>query len=62
MIRTSQAIMFVTHYLTPSNRAMFCEVRKDSSNSLVKETISRDAFKKVNQVHLLCGQRQTGYK
>jgi hypothetical protein len=47
MIRTSQAITFVTHYLTPSNRAMSWEVRKDSSNSFVKEIISRDTFKKV---------------
>jgi hypothetical protein len=47
MIRTSQAIMFVTGYLTPSNRAMFWEVRKDTSNSFVKEAMSRDTFKRV---------------
>ena len=47
MIRTSQAIMFMTGYLTPSNRAMYWEVREDTGNSFVKKAMSRDTFKKV---------------
>lgn len=47
LIRTSQAIMFMTGYLTPSNRAMYWEVREDTSNSFVKRAMSRDTFKKI---------------
>jgi hypothetical protein len=49
MIRTSQAIMFMTGYLTPSNRAMYWEVREDTGNSFVKKAMSRDMFKKITR-------------
>jgi DNA excision repair protein ERCC-6 len=46
-IRTSHAVMFLTGYLTPANRAMFWEMREDTGNSFVKKAISRDTFRKV---------------
>ncbi len=46
-IRTSHAVMFLTGYLTPSNRAMFWETKEDTGNSFVKKAISRDNFRKV---------------
>jgi hypothetical protein len=49
LIRTSQAIMFMTGYLTPSNRAMYWSVREDTGNSFVKKAMSRDTFKKITR-------------
>ncbi len=46
-IRTSHAVMFLTGYLMPSNRAMFWEVREDTGNTFVKKAISRDNFIKI---------------
>ena len=46
-IRTSQAVMFLTGYLTPSNRAMFWEMKEDTQNSFVKKAISRTNFRDV---------------
>jgi DNA excision repair protein ERCC-6 len=46
-IRTSQAVMLLTGYMTPSTRAMFWEKREDTGNSFVKKAISRDNFRRV---------------
>jgi hypothetical protein len=48
-LRVSMAIMYVTGYLTPSNRKMFWEQREDCSNSFVKKAMSRNMF--VDIIH-----------
>lgn len=43
-LRTSQAIMYLTGYLTPSNRLMYWEQRPDTNNQFVKKAMSRNLF------------------
>ena len=47
LIRSSHAIMFLTGYLTPSNRRMYWEKREDTSNILVRKAMSRNTFDDV---------------
>jgi len=43
-LRTTQAIMYLTGYLKPSNRLMFWEQRTDTANMLAKKAMSRNLF------------------
>jgi len=43
-LRTTQAIMYLTGYLTPSNRLMFWEQKPDTGNMFVKKAMSRNLF------------------
>lgn len=43
-VRLTQAIMYLTGYLSPSNRRMFWEKRDDTRNILVKKAMSRVTF------------------
>jgi hypothetical protein len=43
-LRTSMAIMYLTGYLTPSNRLMYWEQQPDTSNIFVKKAMSRNLF------------------
>jgi DNA excision repair protein ERCC-6 len=43
-LRTSMAVMFLTGYLTPSNRMLFWENRPDTVNMFVRRAISRNLF------------------
>jgi len=42
--RVSVAIMFLTGYLTPSNKRMFWEQREDTENLFVRNAMSRNTF------------------
>jgi hypothetical protein len=42
--RVSQAIMYLTGYLTPSNRRMFWEKREDTENMFVRKAMSKNTF------------------
>jgi hypothetical protein len=42
--RVSQAIMYLTGYLTPSNRKMFWEQREDTENMFVRKAMSKNTF------------------
>jgi hypothetical protein len=46
-IRISHAIMYMTGYITPSNRRMYWEKREDSRNSLVAKTMSEANFTNI---------------
>jgi DNA excision repair protein ERCC-6 len=46
-LRTSMAIMYLTGYLTPSNRLLFWENRPDCSNMFVKRAMSRNLFQDI---------------
>jgi hypothetical protein len=46
-IRISHAIMYMTGYITPSNRRMYREKREDSRNSLVAKTMSEANFTNI---------------
>jgi DNA excision repair protein ERCC-6 len=48
-LRVSMAIMYLTGYLTPSNRKMYWEQREDCSNSFVKKAMSRNMFVDIIQ-------------
>ena len=43
-IRLSHAIMFMTGYISPSNRRMYWEEREDTRNTLAKQAMSRTTF------------------
>lgn len=43
-IRISHAIMYMTGYITPSNRRMYWEKREDSRNNMVARTMSESTF------------------
>ncbi len=43
-IRTSMAIMYMTGYLTPSNRNMYWELKEDTSNTFVRKAMSKKTF------------------
>ena len=43
-IRLSHAIMFMTGYISPSNRRMYWEEREDTRNTLAKQARSRTTF------------------
>lgn len=43
-LRTSQAIMYLTGYLTPSNRDMYWERRPDTNNMFVNKAMSKSLF------------------
>ena len=46
-IRITHAIMYMTGYITPSNRRMYWEKREDSRNSLVAKTMSEQTFTNI---------------
>jgi hypothetical protein len=58
-IRTSQAVMFLTGYLSPSNRRMFWEMKEDTQNSFIKKAISRTTFRDVITYTYFVGARRT---
>ena len=43
-IRLSHAIMYMTGYISPSNRRMYWEEREDTRNTLAKQAMSRTTF------------------
>ena len=47
LIRTSQAIMFMTGYITPSRRRMYWEKKDDTCNIVARKAISRNTFEDV---------------
>lgn len=46
-IRISHAIMYMTGYISPSNRRMYWEEREDTRNTFVKNAMSRNTFGEV---------------
>ena len=46
-IRLSHAIMFMTGYISPSNRRMYWEEREDTRNTLAKQAMSRTTFEEL---------------
>jgi hypothetical protein len=46
-LRVSQAIMYLTGYLTPSNRKMFWEKREDTENMFVRNAMTRNTFNDI---------------
>lgn len=44
LIRASHAIMLMSGYITPAQRRMYWEKREDTSNLLVRKTMSRNTF------------------
>ena len=46
-IRLSHAIMYMTGYISPSNRRMYWEEREDTRNTLAKQAMSRTTFEDV---------------
>lgn len=48
-ILTSVAIMYMTGYLTPSNRMMYWQNRMDTINPFVKKAMARDTFVDIIQ-------------
>ena len=47
LIRTSQAIMRMSGYLTPAKRRMLWEKREDTGNAMVRKAMSRNTFDDV---------------
>ncbi len=43
-MRLSHAIMYMTGYITPSQRRMYWEKREDTMNTLVKKAMSQKTF------------------
>ena len=48
-MRVSHAVMFMTGYITPSNRRIYWENREDRMNLLAKKAINRDDFVDILQ-------------
>ena len=48
-MRVSHAVMFMTGYITPSNRRIYWENREDGMNLLAKKAINRDDFVDILQ-------------
>ena len=46
-IRLSHAIMYMTGYISPSNRRMYWEEREDTRNTLAKQAMSRTTFEEL---------------
>jgi hypothetical protein len=46
-LRVSQAIMYISGYMTPSERGMFWELKEDTTNTLVRSAMSRNDFKTI---------------
>ena len=46
-IRLSHAIMYMTGYISPSNRRMYWELREDTMNTLVRKAMPRNTFDAV---------------
>jgi hypothetical protein len=46
-IRLTHAIMYMTGYLTPSNRRMYWEKREDTMNVMVKKAMSEVSFSNI---------------
>ncbi len=58
-IRLTHAIMYMTGYITPSNRRMYWQRRGDTMNMQVKKAMSETTFSSIIQKHSLCPEDRT---
>jgi Transposase IS4 len=56
-LRVTMAIMYLSGYLSPSNRRMFWELREDTNNSFVANAMSKKTFDEIIQ-HTYFVERQ----